>query len=231
MYDACTDVSLVFMITIVNRGSSEKIMNIFNKEGVMFCLLTLGKGTANSKILDYLGLGETEKELLFSTMPLRQSKLLLDKMNTENYLNKSGRGIAFTVPVNGIYGINTKKYHEKLMKINGGDYMEQVNEHDLIIAIANRGFSDMVMEAAKSAKVTRGTVIHARGSGFEGTEKFFGITIQPEKELILIVATKDISRDVMKEITARAGVHTEARTIAFSLPVNGVAGFTTVFKE
>ena len=55
-----------------------------------------------------------------------------------------------------------------------------MKEHELIISIFNRGYSDTVMDAAKKAGARGGTVLNARGTGSHEVEKFFGITIQPE---------------------------------------------------
>ena len=102
--------------------------------------------------------------------------------------------------------------------------MDRKFQHELIVAVANRGFAEEVMDAAKSAKAVGGTVVHARGTGIKEAEKFFGITIQPEKELILIVAPSKHRQGIMEAIATKAGLKTEAKSIVFSLPVTGVAG-------
>jgi nitrogen regulatory protein PII len=102
--------------------------------------------------------------------------------------------------------------------------MEGRGEHDLIVVIANRGFADVVMETAKKAGATGGTIVHARGTGAKEMEKFFGVAILPEKDLILIVTKSESRCSIMEAIVAEAGPHTDARAVTFSLPVNGVVG-------
>ena len=63
---------------------------------------------------------------------------------------------------------------------------------ELIITIINRGFSEDVVDAAKSAGAQGGTVLHARGTGVHEAEKFFGISIQPEKEMVLTLVPSGI---------------------------------------
>ncbi|WP_292521298.1 hypothetical protein [Methanoculleus sp.] len=216
---------LVVMIAIFDRGQDETVMSLVTGEGVTFNLLTRGKGTADSKILNYLGLGETEKTILISTMALEPSNVLLDKMRNGLIPGKFGRGIVFTLPVGSVCGARTVDYLiGSSEKEDGERRMEQDMGHDLIIAVANRGFSDVVMEAAKSAKATGGTVIPARGTDFDGMEKFFGVTILPEKDLILILTTNEFKCGIMEAIATRAGPQTDAGTLVFSLPVNGVSG-------
>lgn len=223
MHQADVNVPKVFMVTIVNKHSSDKIIKFFQDLGILCQIIAMGKGTAGSHILEYLGLATIDRELIFSMMPLEQSVSLLDKLDSENYLDKKGRGIAFTIPVSGF----THGKNQTCVVTNGGNHMDPKYQHELIIAITNRGFSDLVMDAARLADATGGTIIHARESDIRNTEKFFGIKIQPEKELIMIVAENEISQNIMKSISEKAGIQTEANTIIFSLPVAGIAGLNT----
>lgn len=230
LQDKCINVPLVLMVTIINRGKGEEIIKMFVNQGTTFNLLSLAKGTANSVILDCFGLGETEKEILFSTMPLETSKILLNKIEEETNMKKTGCGVAFTLPIGSIGSFKAVKQLSGLSKVEGGKCMEQTFDHDLIIAIANRGFSDDVMNAARSAKAIGGTVINARGLGLKEAEKFFGITIQPEKELIMIITQHEYKQCIMEAIASKAGIQTNAKAIVFSLPVNGVIGLSEAIK-
>ena len=103
--------------------------------------------------------------------------------------------------------------------------------YQLVLTIVNRGSSDQVMEAARSAGARGGTLRHARGAGTEEASQFFGITIQPEKELVLILVQHEVKVPVMQAITKSAGLTTEGRGIVFSLPVNDVMGVARVTEE
>ena len=76
--------------------------------------------------------------------------------------------------------------------------MDAQRKFDLIITVVNRGFTDDVMHAAKSAGATGGTIMHARGTGIHEAERFFGVSIQPEKELVLILIEREKKQDVMR---------------------------------
>lgn len=101
------------------------------------------------------------------------------------------------------------------------------NKYELILCIVNAGFSQNVMEAARSAGAKGGTVLRARGSANPEAEDFFNIKIQPEKEMVMILVPASIKDDVMKTIYKESGIAAEAQGIAFSLPVNR----TTTIKE
>ena len=104
-------------------------------------------------------------------------------------------------------------------------------EFELIITIVNRGFADEVMDAARKVGATGGTVLYARGTGAEEAEKFFGITIQPEKEVVLILSLRETRNDIIKAICRRAGLTTAGHGISFSLPVDDVVGVANLHME
>lgn len=101
---------------------------------------------------------------------------------------------------------------------------ERKSAMSLIITIVNRGYSDDVMDAAREAGARGGTVMYAHGAGLNETESFFGISIHPEKELILIVADTDYKNSIMKAIARNVGLDSEGAGITFSLPVTDIAG-------
>lgn len=217
--------SIVFMVTIVNRDHGERISHMFAAEGVTYNLLFHGRGTANSTILNYFGLGETEKDLIISTLPYATSQVMLNKLSNETNIKKPGHGIAFTMLVSSVCGARADKCLRGASELDNRDISVCHNTtHELIIAITNRGYVDEIMEAARNAKATGGTVFHARRIGLKEAESFFGVSIEPEKEILLILANRSCKQDIMQAITARAGLQTEAKTVVFSLPVNDVIG-------
>ena len=91
--------------------------------------------------------------------------------------------------------------------------------HQLIVCIVNAGFSQNVMEAARAAGARGGSIIRGRGSANPEAEEFFNITIQPDKEVVLILVPNDIKDAVMTAVYKNSGLTTDGQGIAFSLPV------------
>lgn len=100
------------------------------------------------------------------------------------------------------------------------------NEYEVIFCIVNQGFSDSVMMAARSRGARGGTVLNARGTARQEAEKAYGIVIDPEKEIILILITKDIKEPVLHAIYQQVGLNTPGQGILFTLPVDDVMGIT-----
>ena len=100
-------------------------------------------------------------------------------------------------------------------------------QHEAIFCIVNAGFSDAVMDAAKELGARGGTVIHARGTASGEAEKLYQITIQPEKELVMILVPKELTNDILHALYRSVGLATPGQGIAFSLPVDDVVGLST----
>ena len=100
--------------------------------------------------------------------------------------------------------------------------------YTLIVSIVNKGTTDLVMNAARKAKATGGTITVARGTGNPELAQFYGLAIQPEKEIVFVVAKEEIKDDVMKAIYDEAGLDTPGRGIVFSLPVTDAVGLDPV---
>ena len=98
------------------------------------------------------------------------------------------------------------------------------NYCEVILCIVNNGFSEVAMDAAKKFGARGGTVIHGRGTASKEAEKLFNITIQPEKEIVMILVKDDIREAILKALYTAVGSHTPAQGIAFSLPVEDVVG-------
>ena len=102
-------------------------------------------------------------------------------------------------------------------------------DYELLVAIANQGYIDTVMDAARSAKAGGGTVIHAKGTGMELAKKYLGVSLVEEKEVILIVTKSREKNQIMKAIMA--GADPKAGAIVFSLPVTDTAGLRLLDED
>ena len=96
--------------------------------------------------------------------------------------------------------------------------------YELVICIVNAGYSELVMDAAKEVGARGGTVIHAKGTANKEAEEYFKITIQPDKEMVMILVPEDIKDKVLHAIYQQAGLKSAGQGIAFSMPVDNVVG-------
>jgi nitrogen regulatory protein PII len=202
---------LEFVMAVVPRGDGEQLSRLFSEGGALMTVMTLGRGTASRRMLSYLGLGETLRDVLYSVMPRDAAPAVLERLSGEMNLGEPGSGIAFSVPL-GAAG--RARAEESTMEFG----------LDLVLAVVNQGYADEAMEAARLAGATGGTVIHARGVGMKQAEKFFGVSVQAEKEVLFTVVPGKLRQAVMDAIASKAGPGTDAGAVVFSLPVDEARG-------
>ena len=109
--------------------------------------------------------------------------------------------------------------------------MAEKYTHQVIFCIVNSGFSDVAMDAAKKAGARGGTILNARGTGSIEAEAFFGISVQPEKEIIMIVTPTEDSDKILQCLYDEVGLNSHGQGIAFAVPVDGVVGLATPQEE
>ncbi len=213
------------MVTIANRMVGSEMLSFYQEHEQSVILSTLGAGTANSDVLDYFGLEATEKVVMFSVVTKERWKELKRRLQREMNIDVPGTGIAFIIPLSSIGG---KKALQFLTEHQNFEKEEETvlkdTAYELIIVIANQGYSNLVMDAAREQGAGGGTVIHAKGTGMEKAEKFLGVSIAAEKEMIFIVTKTDMKNAIMKAIMEQAGMESKAKSIVFSLPVTSTAG-------
>lgn len=214
-----TDIKLVWLVC--DRARSKEVQKILGDQQIFFNLVTYGHGTATSKVLKYLGIGDSEKAISCYVAPGEVSENICQLLCEKLQLEKPGHGIMFMANLKQVcYHIPVSFDNEE----NGENVMAKQDGYNLIMTISNRGYSDEVMDAARAAGANGGTIVHARGGGSAGMEKFFGLTIAPDKEMILIVAKEEDTTIIMEGIAAENGPESEAACVSFAIPVSHVNG-------
>ena len=221
--------NLFLMTTIVDRKVAKKYSELYkeNEQHVMF--VTLGSGTAANEILDYLGLENTEKAVIFSVQEESAWQKIKRQLQQKLKIDAPGGGIAFTIPLSSIGGKKTLQF-----LLEGQNYQKEEEStlkdtvHELIVVIADQGNIELIMDAARGAGAYGGTVIHAKGTGMEQAEKFMGVSLAAEKEMIFIVTRKEQKNEIMRAIMEKAGLNSRAKSIVFSLPVTDTAGLRLI---
>ena len=213
---------LYYVIAITDRDRGESMSALYRGAGLHMILAMLGRGTATSEHLSLYGLDATEKVVISAVASGEEAALLLKNAKRKLFIDIPGNGVMLTVPLKSVAGGRTLAYLTDDLKTGGKPNMEF--KHELIIVILNEGYSDFVMDAARSAGAGGGTVLHAKGTGSRRAEKFFGVSLADEKDLIYIVAHSDEKAAIMRSISEKAGPGSKAGAICFSLPISSVAG-------
>ncbi|MFA7637177.1 MAG: P-II family nitrogen regulator [Monoglobales bacterium] len=214
---------LYFVISIVGRHNADKLIDLHHSLNLSSVFTYFGRGTATSEHLSFNNLEPSEKTIVGAVATADLAKQLLKKAKNEMYFDIPGNGIMMTIPIKSIGGGKTLAYLTD-NQVLGGAKPEMNFENELIIVILNEGFSDTVMEAARSAGAVGGTQLHAKGTGRSKSEKFFGVSLAHEKDMLYIVAPEDKKSAIMQAINKECGTDTHVGAICFSLPVTEVVG-------
>ena len=234
------------LITIVDRGKGESISAFLNRKYSQASFLAMGVGTAGSDIMALLGLDNVDKDVVLSLVSAADLPDMLGDIAGRRFIRTVGKGIAFTLPLSGIGALFeaalTQRMEKDLEKEDTPMEQEipantpqpeaspkeaQPPKQDpyrseglsLVLAIANPGYTDTIMERAKAAGATGGTVIYARGVGHDGASRFLGITLQSDKEIIAILTPAEQRLPIMQAVNQGFGLRAEAKAVVFSLPV------------
>ncbi len=219
---------LNFLISIVDRSRAGAMLALY--EGLPLVVTMLGRGTATSEHLSLHGLEATEKAVIASVADAEKTRQIIKSAKRKLYIDIPGNGVMMAAPVKSVGGGRTLNYLTDNATPDAAAPAMRF-DHELIVTILNEGYNEMVMDAARSAGASGGTVLHAKGTGKGYAEKFFGVSLADEKEVIFIVARAQEKADVMRAIAVQAGPGTPAGAIAFSLPVSSVAGLRNLEAE
>ncbi len=222
------------LLIVTQREDEERFLSFLQGKSVSNIFSTLCHGTAGQTILNVLGIEKNEKSLLFTMLEAKKAGRLMQELVSAMGINLPGEGIALRMPVGSVGGASSMRYLMEKQNIIIGEVADmeekKVSPYELVVAVVERGKVDAVMDAARSAGAGGGTVIHAKGTGTDFATKFFGVSIATEKEILLIVAKRKDKAGMMHAIMDRAGMNSDAHTALFSLPVEDVAGLTSVME-
>ena len=225
---------LYFLITVVNSGQASAIVKNLTDQGVSAAYVCHGNGTASSDLYNVFGLSNQEKQVIFA--PIRYSSYpeIKEALEQRYEASKYAKGVSMLLAVEALIGkaaykflANQRDGNEAPKEVPPMEEIKAKENYEAIFAIVNNGYADLVMEAAKGAGARGGTVLNAHGTGNKEMEKFFGIVITPEKQIVMILVPKTIKDAVLTAIYNMAGLATKGQGIAFAVSASDVIGLTT----
>ena len=221
---------LDMVMAIVDRDKAKLMAELFENHKLPMVLAVLGRGTATSEVLDLYGLEAKEKALLITVAGADMTKQLIRAAKHKLFIDVPGNGIMMAIPLKSVGGGKTLAF------LSGGAapdkaVPEMKFDHELIMAVINEGHTDPEMDAARSSGAAGGTVLHATGTGGKLSEKFLGVSLADEKEVVLIVSKAGEKTAIMRAISDQCGVDTPSGAITFSLPISSVAGLRVLDDE
>ena len=210
--------TLYWLVTITDRKTTDAFLNLYEEFGVNVSLRTVGAGTAVRETLSTLGLEQTEKAVLMAIVTADTWPKIQKGLRRKMRIDVPGTGIAFTIPVSSMGGKRPLLFltEHQTLELKEESTLKDTR-YELLLVIANQGYTGSIMDAARAEGAGGGTVIHAKGTGMEGAARFLGVDLVNEKEVVLIVSRTAQKNQIMKAIMT--GADPKAGAIVFSLPV------------
>lgn len=213
------------ILTIVERGTGTAIIRLYTKHQVFLHCQCPGHGTATSEIMDILGLGSSEKDVVLSYTTASAAGRLLRRLDSDLRGSVHTSGIAFHLPLTGLNNLVAAAIAYKTnadRKGNKNMDEEKGVKNSLILITCAQGCTEAVMETAKKAGARGGTVIKARWTGLEDLEQSYGLTLRAEREIVAIVVPNELRNGVMDAVNAAHGLRSDSQAMLCSLPIEQI---------
>lgn len=208
------------MSLIIDEQQCQKFARIVKEKGIRIGTIVLGKGTVKSATLNLLGIKSQKKEIISILLEKEKSNEVLDYFTKELLLHKPGHGIAYTSPViTASQIINDDR--DNLNKLQD---TEVESMYKKLTVVVNRGMAEDVMNIARKSGVNGGTIIHGRGTGTDFTAKSFGIEIEPEKELVMMLMPSSLIDKVVNALYQELHLENPGNGVLFVEPILEVRG-------
>ncbi|MBO5852333.1 MAG: hypothetical protein J6Q74_00790 [Clostridia bacterium] len=210
---------IMALFSIVEQGKGKKLIKALNELKVRLNFQTVGYGTAPTEMMDIFGLGTKDKDVVISIGAEDNIKDMMANFG-EIFMSHSKYGglmivldvLAASRVLSEILNYNSQKEEKERVK------MKNEHHNNLILISVNEGFSESVMQVARKAGATGGTVIKGRLADIEQFSEFIQTEVDSEREMLFILAPDKSSKQIMEEVNAQFGISSEANGIIFALP-------------
>lgn len=220
------------LVAIINREDEKRFTDVVNECATALHFTGIGHGTAHSSYRSYFGFNEIDKCVAMSLIPDFMEHQILSAVGHSLKMYLGGRGIAFTIPLSGISNIINDAILESDDKVERSFLSSapiskkkgKQKMHELVIAVVNDKYTDVAIEAAKSAGATGATIFHTKSANNAKAEQAIGTTLTTETDSIFFLTSVEYKERIMEAIRDAAGLKTEGGAIIFSLPVDDLVG-------
>lgn len=188
-----------FLLTIIPEKHIQTLISIVKKAKISGATYFHGRGTAPNLFLQKIGVGTIKKSIVFSVVQEKDVASITKELTFLAEKEHDCTGIVFTLAM-----------EKKNMATKTG--------FTVIVIIVNSGYGEQVMATARKAGAPGGTIINAKGTGKQEDMNFFGLTIMPEKEMLLIVSNDEITPKITEAVQSLACVKNVGSGIVFTMP-------------
>lgn len=204
---------------ILSESKSRRCTRLTREKGIRGGMVMIGKGTVGSAALNLLGIRSQKREIVNYLLGEKQAREILDYLDEKLQLGIHGHGIAYITPAMGAADLPAQEREMRKVLENTAPGREGEIMFKKLTVIVDRGMADEVMDLARKAGVRGGTILHGRGAGAEIATRLLGVEIEPEKELVLILAPDHLMEDVVHTLSHGLDLDKPGKGILFVEPI------------
>ena len=214
---------IMMLLSIVQSGKGKKLMSTLKDKNIRMHFQSVGLGTAPTEMMDIFGLGTRNKDVIFSLANESVVADLMKNFSTHFSSHSEYGGLMIVLRPNAINRIAAEILHHSLIseQVKGEHVkMKDTHSHNLVMITVAQGYVDQVMETAKKAGATGGTVIKSRLADAEEFSEITNLNIEEEREIIFILAPTKVSYQIMEDVNKEYGIRSEAKSVMCTLPID-----------
>ena len=211
---------LFVLLSIVERDKGAKLIKELETINIKMNFQCVGFGTAPTEMMDIFGLGSNDKDVIVSLGSESAVKDMMSNFGTTFASHNKYGGLMIIFQTSAASRVLTEilnfQHETNLEKGNGA--MKNEHHNNLIFIAVNEGYSDAVMQVARKAGATGGTVIKGRLADIEQFAEISSAELDSEREILCILAPLNTSKQIMEDVNASFGISTKANGIIVAVP-------------
>jgi nitrogen regulatory protein PII len=211
------DIKLLTLI--LSENQSHKCIRLIKELGIRSGMVMIGRGTVSSTVLNLLGIKNQRRDIIKLLLDRKKAEEIMEYFDNALQLTKPGHGIAYTTPVISAAGLPEPEANQEQTAANTDNCPKGESMFKKLTVIVDRNMSGDVMDIALKAGVRGGTILHGRGAGAELSTNLFGVEIEPEKELVIILMPNDLVDKVVHALTQTLQLDEPGKGILFVEPI------------
>jgi nitrogen regulatory protein PII len=204
---------------IVGHEQGSKALKIAKKEGVRGGTICIGRGVRHTRILDLLDANDSRKEIVVMAAGSEVAQAAVKALVQRMHLYFRHRGVVFSLPLESFVFSKGRDWRRAQTTKKEGRTV-----HQAIFTVVEKGRAEEVVDASLAAGARGGTILNARGAGPHETGALFGMTIEPEREIVLIVAETARTEAIVEAIRTNLRIDDAGVGIIFTMDVNQAFG-------
>lgn len=212
---------IMMILSFVEREKGKKLIKRLNEKSIRMHMQFVGYGTAPTEMMDIFGLGSNDKDVVLSMGAEDAVKAMMSDFGNSFSSYSQFGGLMMILKPAAVNRIATEilNHNVSIPITEESENMKNQHHHNLIMIAVNQGYAEEVMQTARQAGATGGTVMRGRIADSDSFLELAPVDMEEERDIISILAPATITEKIMEEVNAKFGFKSEAHGVLCAVPV------------